>query len=88
MVVKVAYFELIAGELYKLGPDDILCHYVLEHEKPLILVEAHASVAGGLYAGKVKSCNILQEILWWPSIHSYAMEYSPSCDVCQCMGKP
>ena len=48
----MADFTLITGKLYKLGPDDILCRYVLEHERRRILEEAHARVAGGDYAGK------------------------------------
>ena len=32
LVVSTADFTLIAGQLYKLGPDEILCRYVLEHE--------------------------------------------------------
>ena len=37
LVVHVANFTLIAGQLYNLGPDDILCKYVLEHERRRIL---------------------------------------------------
>ena len=32
-IVKVADFTLIAGQLYKLGPYEILRRYVLEHER-------------------------------------------------------
>ena len=52
LVVRAADFTLIAGQLYKLGPDEILCRYVLEHERRRILEEAHVGVAGGHYAGK------------------------------------
>ena len=52
LVVKATYFTLIAGQLYKLGPDEILRRYVLEHERQQILAEAHAGIAGGHYAGK------------------------------------
>ena len=31
-VVKVADFQLIVGQLYKIGPYGILCRCVLEHE--------------------------------------------------------
>ena len=33
LVVKATDFTLIAGQLYKLGPDEILQRYVLEHER-------------------------------------------------------
>ena len=32
LVVYATDFTLIAGQLYKLGSDEILCRYVLEHE--------------------------------------------------------
>jgi hypothetical protein len=32
LVVHATDFTLIAGQLYKLGPDEILRRYVLEHE--------------------------------------------------------
>ena len=36
LVTRVADFQLIAGHLYKLGPDEILRHYVFKHERPII----------------------------------------------------
>ena len=52
LVVRTTDFTLIVGQLYKLGPDEILHMYVLEHERRRILEEAHAGIAGGHYAGK------------------------------------
>jgi hypothetical protein len=37
LVVRVADFSLIAGQLYKLGPDEILRRCVMKTERPLIL---------------------------------------------------
>ena len=54
LVVRASDFTLIAGQLYKMGPDEILRRCVLEHENPLILVEAHSGAAGGHYAGKLQ----------------------------------
>jgi len=44
-VVCVVDFQLIGGQLYKLGPNEILRRYVLEHEQSMILSEAHEGVA-------------------------------------------
>ena len=52
MVVHAAYFSLIAGQLYKMGPDEILRRCIMEAERPLILVEAHEGIKGGNYVGK------------------------------------
>jgi hypothetical protein len=52
LVVHAAYFFLIAGQLYKMGPNEILRRCVMEEEFPMILEEAHEGIAGGHYAGK------------------------------------
>ena len=52
LIVKTIDFQLITGQLYNMGPNEILCRCVLEHEKPLVLNEAHAGVAKGYYARK------------------------------------
>ena len=52
LVVRVVDFSLIAGQLYKMGPNEILRRCVMEAERPLVLVEAHEGIAGGHYAGK------------------------------------
>ena len=87
-MVKAVDFTLIAGQLYNMGPNEILRICVLEHEKPLILAEAHAGVAGGHYIGKATAQNILIAGLWWPTIHKDAKEYCHSCDICQRIGRP
>ena len=64
VVIRAAYYTLIAGHLYKLGADEILCHCVFEHEESWVMSKAHAGVAGGHYAGKVTVHKILEEGLW------------------------
>ena len=58
-----------------MGPNEILCYCVLEHERTMILNEAHVGVAGGHYAGKVIVHKILQVGFWWPTLHADAKEY-------------
>ena len=76
-------FTLIAGQLYKLGPDEILHRYVLEHERNRILEEAHAGIAGGHYIGKLTMQKVLTAGLWWPTVHKDAKEFCRSHDVSQ-----
>jgi hypothetical protein len=59
LVVRIVYYQLIAGHLYKMGAINILRIYVLEHERPRILLEAHEGITGGHYAGKA----IVQKVL-------------------------
>ena len=88
LVVKVSDLMLIAGQLYKLGPDEILRRYIPEHERQMILDEAHDGIAGGNYPGKPTGHNILTTRLWLPTLHKDAKEFCRSCDVCQCIGRP
>ena len=82
LVVRAANFTLIEGQLYKMGPDEILRRCVLENENPLILAEAHSGAAGGHYEGKTMAQKILTAGLWWPRIHKDVREYCHSCDIC------
>ena len=75
LVVKATDFTLIASQLYKLGPNEILQVYVLEHERQQILSEAHAGIAGGHYAGKPTAQKILTAGLWWPTLHKDVKEF-------------
>jgi hypothetical protein len=88
LVVHVTDFSLIAGHLYKMGPDEILQICVMEVERPLILTKAHEGIAGGHYAGKETVQKVLRVSLWWPTLHRDAKDYSRACDVCQIVGKP
>ena len=60
LVLQAAYFQLIVGQLYKMGPDEILCHCVLKHKRPMIFNGVHVGVTGGHYDGKATMQNILQ----------------------------
>ena len=51
LVVKAADFTLIAGQLYKLVPDEVLLTCVMPHEKEAIIREAHSGTAGGHFVG-------------------------------------
>lgn len=82
LVVKALDYQLISGQLYKMGPDETLRHCVFDHEKASILEEAHADLAVGYYAGRAIAQNILRARLWWPTLHKDAKEYCQNCDVC------
>jgi len=52
LVVKEKNYQIIIGNLYKLGADGILRCCILEHERTTILEEAHRGIVGGHYARK------------------------------------
>jgi hypothetical protein len=60
LVVHATYFQLIAGQLYKMGLDDILRRCVMESERPFILAEAHEDITRGHYAGKETTQKVLK----------------------------
>jgi hypothetical protein len=88
LVVCTAYFSLIARQLYKMGPDEILRRCVMEAERPLILVEVHEGIVGGHYVGKATMQKVLRAGLWWPTLHRDVKDYYKAYDVCQRVGKP
>jgi hypothetical protein len=88
LVVRAADFSLIVGQLYKMGPDEILRRCVMETESPMILIEAHEGIVGGQCAGRVTTQKALGAGLWWPTLHKDAKEYTRAYDVCQQVGKP
>jgi hypothetical protein len=88
LVVHAADFSLIAGKIYKMGPNEILRRCVMEIERPLILTEAHEGITGGHYVGKATTQKVLRVGLWWHTLHRDAKDYYRACDVCQRVGKP
>jgi hypothetical protein len=83
LVVRAAYFLLIVGQLYKMGPNEILKRCVMEAERTLILSKAHEGITVGHYAGKETMQKVLRAGIWWPTIHKDAKEYYKSCNLCQ-----
>jgi hypothetical protein len=75
LVFHTTYFQLIAEQLYNMGPYEILRRCVMESKIPLILAEAHEGIVGGHYAGKETTQKVLRAGLWWPTLHKDANEY-------------
>ena len=65
--MKAADFTLIAGHLYKLGPNEVLHRCMMPHEKKAIIKEAHSGTARDHFAGKLTAQKILTAGLWWPT---------------------
>jgi hypothetical protein len=86
--VHTVDFLLIVGQLYKMGPNEILRRCVMEAEQPLILAESHEGIVGGHYIGKPTMHKVIRAGLWWPTLHRDSKDYYISCEVCQRVGKP
>ena len=87
LVVIAADFTLIAGHLYKLGPDEVLRRCVMPYGKQAIIREAHSYTAGGHFVGKPTAQKILAAGLWWPTLHRDTKEFCRCYDISQRVGK-
>jgi hypothetical protein len=87
MMIFTVDYQLIVGQLYKLGLDNILRRCVLNHERKDILWEFHNRVVGGHVGGKETAQKVLQVGLWWAALFKYAKEYARYCDTFQRVGK-
>jgi hypothetical protein len=88
MVVREMDYQLIMGQLYKMGLDSILRRCILDHEIRDILWECHSGVVGGHIGGKATAHKVIQDGIWWESLFKDEKVYARSCDFCQKVGKP
>lgn len=65
MVVRVAYYQLIAGQLHKLRLDSILRRCVMDHVRLDVLWECNSGVAGRHVGGKATARKVLQAGFSW-----------------------
>eukprot|EP00253_Pinus_taeda_P035367 PITA_35367 len=88
IVRKSAPFTWIGGNLFKLGPDQILRKCVREEEVFDILLTYHDGPCGGHFVAKRTTFKILEARYYWPTFHQYVKRYISQCEWCQRMGKP
>eukprot|EP00253_Pinus_taeda_P019411 PITA_19411 len=88
IVRKSAPFTWIGGNLFKLGPNQVLRRCVREEEIFDILLTCHDGPYGGHFATKRTAFKILQAGYYWPTLHQDVRRYINQCDRCQRMGKP
>eukprot|EP00253_Pinus_taeda_P025310 PITA_25310 len=87
IVRKSAPFTWIRGNLFKLGPDQILRRCVREEKVFEILLTYHDGPCGGHFAAKRTAFKILQAGYYWPTLRQDVRIYISQCDRCQRMGK-
>ena len=78
LVVKSRDFQLIVGQLYKMGPDEIMRRYVLLYQREILLAEEHDRITRGHYVVHAIARKILQDGLWCPKMHDDAADYDKS----------
>eukprot|EP00253_Pinus_taeda_P003471 PITA_03471 len=79
---KSAPFTWIRGNLFKLGPNQILRRCVREDEVFYILLTYHDGPYGGHFAAKRTAFKILQACYYWPTLHQDVRRYISQCDRC------
>eukprot|EP00253_Pinus_taeda_P004185 PITA_04185 len=85
---KSTPFTWIRGNLFKLGPDQILRICVRDKEVFDILLTCHDGPFGGHIASKRTGFKILEGGYYWPTLHQDVRRYVSQYDRCQWMGKP
>eukprot|EP00253_Pinus_taeda_P009214 PITA_09214 len=88
IVRKSAPFTWIWGNLFKIGPDQILRHCVKDDEVFDILLNYHDGPCGCHFVAKRTAFKILQASYYWPTLHQDVRKYISRCDRCERMGKP
>jgi len=76
IVRKSAPFTWIGGNLFKLGPDQILRRCVKEEEVFDILLTCHDGPCGGHFAVKWTAFKVLQVGYYWPTLHQDVKKYT------------
>eukprot|EP00253_Pinus_taeda_P032975 PITA_32975 len=76
------------GNLFKLGPDQILRKCVREVEVFDILLTCHDGPCGGHFVAKRTTFKVLQARYYWPTLHQDVKSYISQCDRCQRIGEP
>jgi len=69
IVRKSAPFTWIGGNLFKLGPDEILRRCVREEEVFGILLTCHDGCYGGHFKSRRTTFKVLQAGYYWPTLH-------------------
>lgn len=85
---KSTPFTWIRGNIFKLGPYQILRRCVMEEEVSSILLTCHDGPCGYHFPTKRTTFKVLQACYYWPTLHQYVKKYISQCDQCQRMGKP
>ena len=80
-MVKATDYQLIVGQLSKLGIDGILRRCIPKYEKDDIIRKAHEGTIGVYYVGKVITNKIMHAGLWWPTIFRDTKKCYDICDV-------
>ena len=87
IVSKNTPFTWIGGNLFKLGPDQILRRCVREEEVFDIFLTCHDGPCGGHFAAKRTTFKVLQVGYYWSTLHQDVKKYIIQYDWCQRMGK-
>ncbi|XP_043699984.1 uncharacterized protein LOC122650653 [Telopea speciosissima] len=79
-------YELIGGDLYKKGKDDLLLKCVSLNEATLIMAEVHEGICGAYQAGPKMRWLIRRHRYYWPMVVKNCVRYAKGCWACQTHG--
>jgi len=76
IVRKSTPLTWIEGNLFKLGPDQILRRCAREEKVFDTLLTCHNGHCGGHFVAKRKTFKVLQEGYYWPTLHQEVKRYT------------
>jgi hypothetical protein len=88
IITQSANYSWVGHEIFRIGPDLIICICVQEDEIPYILRNCHDGPCGGHFSKKCTTYKVLHEGYYWPSIFKDVAKYVRSCDSCERIGRP
>ncbi|CAM6097605.1 unnamed protein product [Calypogeia fissa] len=83
---KARPYTLMDGVLYYRGADDILRRVLMSNEQRTAMEMAHDGFGGGHFGADITVRKILQQGLWWKTMHKDTHDYVKTCDACQRLG--
>ncbi|KAL2623020.1 hypothetical protein R1flu_003225 [Riccia fluitans] len=74
------------GNIYRLCADQTYRRVALAVDRPELMFQAHAGVAGGHLSGRTTTEKLLSSGVWWPHIFQDCDKYKDTCHGCQRVG--
>ncbi|KAL2628582.1 hypothetical protein R1flu_013268 [Riccia fluitans] len=74
------------GNIYRLCTNQTYRKVALAVDRPRLMFQAHAGVAGGHLSGRTTTAKLLSSGVWWPHIFQDCDKYKDTCDGCQRVG--
>jgi hypothetical protein len=88
IITQIANYSWVGHDIFRTGPDLIICRCAQEDKVPNILRSCHDGPRGGHFSDKCTTYKVLHSGYYWPRIFKDASKYVIRCDSFQRIGRP